>query len=860
MSKWDQDGNGIPDTFYEAQDGALLSAALQKAFNDILARVSSGTAASILSNSEGSGANILQAVFYPKKYFDAQTSADWIGEMHNMWYYVDPFVDNSTVREDSDYITDTPAPAHFLNLGSDKVINFYFNKDQDKTLVKRYSDLRGDGKPDIDTNSDGIADSYTFVDEVDSDSVKSIWRAGKQLWSRTDPRTIYTQTAGSLTSFTGLDTSQLSVQQLLQAANQTEANKIVSYIAGADQSGFRNRTVTIGATSGTWRLGDIVSSTPRLQSSVRINAYNTPTPVGYGDKSYGDDSRKRGFIYTSDYASRGMVYVGANDGMLHAFKLGLLDVTASGDRKASLSGSGLGEEQWAFIPKNSLPYLRYNADPAYNHIYYIDGTTAINDVSMARPSGCTSDYWDCTKDTANGSNWRTILLSSMGLGGASKISGAGCKGTTCVETPIKDPADASKGVGYSSYFALDVTDPMAPTLLWEFGNPGLGFSTNGAALVKISAKKADHVTPDPSKNGKWFAVLASGPTGPIDTTTHQFQGSSNQNLTIYVLNLADGSIAATIDTLTDGSKLSNAFAGSITNSVVDVDRWNSAAGGHYQDDGLYLGYSQLSGTAWTGGVLRLVTGENLDPTTWKLSKVIDGIGPVTTNVTRLQDRKNHNLWLYFGTGRYFYNQDDNATSRLIAGLKEPCYTATDKLDPACTTKKSLGDMTNQSTSFTAVANQGWYITLAPVDDTNYFGAERMIADPTAMSNGLVYFTTFAPTADACSFGGKSYMYALQYNSGDLPSCRQIGDAIALVQLSTGAFQEIHLKDAIGCRTPEGPILPPLPPPEPPVNPPGYVPPPGKSYSMIGKPPSDPSPIVSNSNLKPVKRILHIQEH
>ncbi len=861
VSKWDQDGNGIPDTFYEASDGGLLAASLQKAFNDILARVSSGTAASILSNSEGSGANILQAVFHPRKYFDNQTSADWIGEMHNMWYYVDPFIKNSSIREDSDYVPASPAPAHFLNLGTDKVINFYFNTDQAKTLVKRYSDARGDGKPDLDTNADGVADSYTPVDEIDADSVKSIWKAGRQLWSRSSSRSIYTQLDGSLTSFTGLDTTDTNIQRLLQAANKTEADKIVSYISGTDQSGFRSRTVNIGGVTGTWRLGDIVSSTPRLQSSVKQNVYNMLPPRGYGDKSYGDDYTRKGYIYTSSYTNRGMVYVGANDGMLHAFKLGLLDVSASGDRKAKLSGEGLGEEQWSFIPKNALPYLRYNTDPAYNHIYYVDGNTTINDVTMGRPAGCTSNYWDCTRDVENGTNWRTVLISSMGLGGASKIAGSGCKGTTCVETPITDPANGSLGVGYSSYFALDITNPNSPSLLWEFGKPGLGFSTNGAALVKISARKADGVTPDLTKNGKWFAVLASGPTGPIDTALHRFKATSDQKLTIYVLNLADGTVAATIDTLTDGTQLTNAFAGTINNSVVDTDRWNRNAPGHYQDDALYMGYSQLSGTSWTGGVLRLMTGENPDPTTWKLSKVIDGIGPVTTNVTRLQDRVNHNLWLYFGSGRYYYSQDDNDATRLVAALKEPCYDATkDGLTPTCTTKKSLSNMTNQSTSFSTVTNDGWYINLAPVDTTHQFGAERMIADPTAIGNGVVYYTTFAPTTDPCSFGGKSYMYALQYNSGDVPKCSQIGDAIALVQLSTGAFQEIHLKDAIGCRDKNGTFVPPLTPQDTQVNPAGYTPPPGKSYSMVGKPPGDPSPIVTNANLKPVKRILHILEH
>lgn len=835
--KWDKNGDGIPDTYFEAQTGSVLAESLQNAFNDILARVSSGTAASILSNSEGSGANVLQALFYPKRFFGSQTSVDWIGELHNMWYYVDPFISNSTMREDSDYVEATPSPAHYLNLGRDNVVGFRYNASLDRTTARRFSDARGDGRPDADSNGDGVADSYTFVDEVDADSVKSIWRAGKLLWERSAPRTIYTQTVGTLTSFTGLDTSLASTRSLLQAANQTEADKIISYIAGTDQGGYRNRTVNIGGTAGVWRLGDIVASTPKLQSTMKLNAYNTPVPGGYGDTSYGDDRHKTGFIYSSAYANRGMVYVGANDGMLHAFKLGKLDVSSSGDRRASLSGTGLGEEQWAFIPKNALPYLTYYADPAYKHLYYVDGATIVNDVSMGKPAGCSGDYWNCDKAT-DGSNWRTVLVGSMGLGGASKMKGAGCKGTDCVETPALDPLDVTKGVGYSSYFALDVTQPESPSLMWEFGHQNLGFSTAGAALVKISARKADNVTPDKSKNGKWFAVLASGPTGPIDTSSHQFKGTSTQNLTIYVLNLEDGTVAAVLDTLVDGSKIANAFAGAITSGVSDTDRWNTSSPGHYQDDAIYIGYTQLLGTTWTGGgVLRVVTGEDPNPRNWKLSKVIDGTGPVTTSVIRLQDRKNHNLWLYFGSGRYYYNQDDNGGQRRLYGVKEPCYTTADRLDPSCSSGTALSQLTNQSSIVSnSISNQGWYIDLAGEQTAASLGAERVVTDPVALTNGVVYYTTYAPTSDPCGFGGSTALWAVKFDTGGNPPAAALQGKV-LVQLSTGSFEELDLES------------------RPPHKDPREV-----FDSLVGKASADSPPIFTKSNLKPVKRIMHIKEH
>ena len=67
-----------------------LYAKLDEALSTVAAKAASGTAASILSNSEGSGANILQAVFYPKKIFDSSTSVNWIGEMQNLWYSLLP--------------------------------------------------------------------------------------------------------------------------------------------------------------------------------------------------------------------------------------------------------------------------------------------------------------------------------------------------------------------------------------------------------------------------------------------------------------------------------------------------------------------------------------------------------------------------------------------------------------------------------------------------------------------------------------------------------------------------------------------------------------------------------------------------
>jgi type IV pilus assembly protein PilY1 len=496
-----------------------------------------------------------------------------------------------------------------------------------------------------------------------------------------------------------------------------------------------------------------------------------------------------------------MAYVGGNDGMLHAFKFGKLQQTWTGqgtDDKAQLANldtsTDLGTEAWSFIPKNALPYLKYMMDTNYCHLNYIDLPPLLVDASV--PTGTGADTATATK-TVN--SWKTILIGGMGLGGASRNSSdssctTGASGS-CVKTPTAD-------IGFSSYFAINVTDPANPQLLWEFSNSSLGFSTSGPAIVRIG---------DPDKNGKWFAVFASGPTGPIDTTNHQFLGQSNQNMKIFVVDLYTGS-TTTIDT-----GIANAFSGSLRNAAIDVNKGSTYTTGRYSDDVLYLGYTQkdttVSPATWTkGGVVRVVTKENPDPTTWTVSTVVSGIGPVTRRVTRAQDRINKALWLYFGTGRFFYRydgvMDDALGKRAIYGLREPCYTLSNTIDTSCTSSVATSSMTNQSgttpSSSLSSGSMGWYINLdaaAQSDGTEATteaavvkGAERVITDPVALFSGVVLFTTYVPSVDVCSLGGSSYIWAVRYNAGDAPGAA-LGGGSLISQVSTGVIAQVSLSSS-----------------------------------------------------------------
>ncbi|MBJ6727441.1 pilus assembly protein [Geomesophilobacter sediminis] len=853
--------NSVDPTGHEKVVNAADPATLYNAFRNVLTQIAAGsktgTDATVLSSGRGNGSVFLQEFFYPQVSFDnGATSASWIGEMQGLWYYIDSFIgtagEGSTVRDDAGY---SGGIQHTLNLAANHVVQYSYAPGTSADRVLQATLSGGSGPPQT----------------VTPEAVQSLWRAGTKLWQRdAADRRIYTQTDGrTVTDFTALDVTQPAIRGVLQATDEPEARNIISYVRGYDFPQYRNRTIAyplLGGAAKVWKLGDIVSSTPRVQSTAPLNSYHLAPSRGYADQSYGNLFGGNGFTDLPDYLHRGMVYVGANDGMLHAFQLGMLNSSGSEPTKATLTGADLGREEWAFIPKNALPYLKYLADVQYPHLSFVDGGITLVDAAIGDPAGsCSrSAYWDCPKQTLTtsgnvpaSSSWRTVLVGGMGLGGASRPLGDSCKDAiadsgTCVKAPVAD-------AGLSSYFALDVTDqsfdPVSgarssaspPRLLWELSDPDLGFSTSGAAIVRLAARRADG-TPDNSRNGHWYAVFASGPTGPVDGSLCQFKGSSGQNLKIFVVDLnavpplVRGTNYWVIDT-----GIGNAFGGTITGAGIDVDKWNPSATGYYQDDALYLGYTKNNDDgSWGGGVLRVVTGEDpTDPSRWKTSMVIDGIGPVTTAVVKLQDRAHQKLWLFFGTGRYFYGQDDMNSQRAIFGVREDasCYTA-DNTFSAATCANTISDFTNSLTNKTSdgsydpnglpLGSRGWYITLDPADANS--GAERVVVDPTSMTNGAVYFTTYQPSTDLCHPEGTSYLWGVRYDSG--ASLAAPGGTVrvngkALVRQSSGGMQEIGLGSSF---TDKG----------------------GRRGGAIEGRPGG-LKIVTNAGLKPVKKILHIQE-
>jgi len=143
------------------------------------------------------------------------------------------------------------------------------------------------------------------------------------------------------------------------------ASNIINYVKGKEITGYRTRADSAGVVP----LGDIISSSPVYVEPPQADVYDD------------DDFSKPYSDFVEEYKDRGsMIYVGANDGMLHGFD------------------TETGVEKIAFIPKKIIPNLKNLADEEYSHQYFVDGTPTVQDVFIDN-------------------KWRTVLVGGLGKGG-----------------------------------------------------------------------------------------------------------------------------------------------------------------------------------------------------------------------------------------------------------------------------------------------------------------------------------------------------------------------------------------------------------------------------------------------------------
>ncbi len=750
-SEWDKNADGIPDTYFEASAPADIYAAVEKAFRDILSKAASGTAVSVLTTSSRGVGSVVQAYFLPVRH-EVSREVRWTGYVQNIWMdYSD------RLREDS-------VPDRKLVLDQDKVMGLFFNPNSNETGVALFT-----------TQSDGSGGTLSTCSNPEIKpfaNMKALWEAGEKLALKNpSARTIFTSKrilrGSAITTFSEIPYPEFKTGMapvLLNALNPDSTyteDAIIGYIRGecletgaAGDAGcgdvtdplFRDRRLPADGSLRVWKLGDIISSAPMVFSGMPLNTYH----IDYADKTYYE------FVSGGPYRKKSSVaFVGANDGMLHAFRVGYLkDTGLIGNIKAVFkdffsSGESdddrLGEEIWAFIPFNAFPYLKYLADPGYCHMYYSDLSVRLVDASINGSPSSAKDK----------NSWRTVLLGGMRLGGACGPGG------TPGDPPEGSPADA----GFSSYFAIDITDPEKPFPLWEFSDSDLGYTTSFPSIIRSG---------DRNQNGSWYVVVGSGPKvlpkGGVDT-------GRNSSGYVFILDLGTGGLVKKV------SLDHNGIVGDILSVDADKD---------YISEKLYFGTAYRTGSAWMGKLL------SIDVTTilaasgvgaaWDSSfgkTLFSGSYPITASPDAALDTEG-NIWVFSGSGKYYSDLDEaDMSQQIFFGLKDKGVTVGEGDLSNVSNVQTKGEVTGVAkvcaydgssdsfgwkdvvtsiklTSGTQwVDNEGWKIYLS--------NGERVISRPLSVG-GLVDFLTYKPDPDPCKYGGDSYLYSVGYTTGVAPSC------------------------------------------------------------------------------------------
>ncbi len=729
----DEDGNanpdGIPDNYFQVRNPGKLGEKLARVFNNIVSRVSSGTAAAVVANSANGTGAIYQALYQPgdqETISGNEQSISWVGTLHSL--FIDKY---SQFREDSD---STGTKGVLDNCNTDPIVSVTYNSVLKETQVQRYL-CDSSGKK---TTANGLP--------VNLSGLQTIWDAKDVLANVTDVVTQRPAATFSTTSagtgryiFTAIDSDtapdgNVGISEvvdfvdttfnsagdenfrLLNAADRTEAENIVNYVRGQEITGFRPRVFSSVPGSGIWRLGDIIHSTP-----VSVGQPSAGYDTRYNDSSYRDF---RNYWRTR----RQMVYVGANDGMIHAFSSGFYDPSTE---TFSDPVHPLGSEMWAYVPYNLLPHLRWTTEQGYPHVYYMDGPPIVFDANIFTPDSTTH---------ING--WGTVLVMGMRFGGS----------------PIDIDHDGDSMTAdvtfKSAYVVLDITDPESPPeLIAELTDPNLDFTTSRPTFTVNRVVGAGNNWNSPATN-EWYLAFGSGP----DSLT---TANSTNTAKIFSYDLVARSYEQTSPNYID-TVVSNSFVGDMTTAD-----WNK----NYQDDAIYFGLS--SGNGDSGQLRRrLVGGAN--------SIVLNPSQPITVapEIFISGDEK----WLFAGTGRLYVEADKSTVDQQsFYGIKEAVdlatgtpagttFVTTDLYDvtgvdvflDSSVTNPGDGSMTTFSELEDAVeASDGWQLDYT-ADGTN--PSTRSVTAPVEF-RGYLVFNDYTPDTDICEAEGESVLHVLYAKTG-----------------------------------------------------------------------------------------------
>ncbi|MCP4182506.1 MAG: hypothetical protein GY761_04215 [Hyphomicrobiales bacterium] len=297
----------------------------------------------------------------------------------------DAFVDTADL-DDLNYLWNTSNWLNEISDASAESQRFYLSSARERYIFTW-----------VDGDSDNIVDSGEVMDftsaaipsEADLTNADKIYPFLHLYPSFADtPTEISSLSATELKSFLRVQSKrQINYIRGSDCVNSNDAgdcNTLPLQNSGVDIDGTEMRSRQFDydedGTIETWRLGDIVYSTPTLVGRPAENFH-----LLYRDPSYASFAAKY-------HKRRQVIYSGANDGMVHAFNAGFYDPQTKRFCRSSdftncqdATKPELGAELWAYVPFNLLPHLYWLTQSTYNeknHVYYVDQKPRIFDAKI----------------------------------------------------------------------------------------------------------------------------------------------------------------------------------------------------------------------------------------------------------------------------------------------------------------------------------------------------------------------------------------------------------------------------------------------------------------------------------------------
>ncbi len=495
-------------------------------------------------------------------------------------------------------------------------------------------------------------------------------------------------------------------------ATDTKGSARLNYIRGDVSQELRNGTGTFRDRDS--RLGDIVDSTPNYVAAVP--GFNYPDDfINVSDtSSYYSAFRNTIQTMNSGTGRIPMLYVGANDGMLHGFR------------------ADTGAEVFAYVPNQAIATLPNLTNISYSHKYYVNGEPTSGDAYGSFP-GCAAAPSPC---------WRTELVGGMAAGG-------------------------------KAIFAMDVTDPSQisesnPTksVLWEISNTTTGFSDLGYTFSRPSIV---HMA-----SGDWAVIFGNGynaasgkavlyivnaVTGAQIVSPIVLETSATNGLSTVAPVDKDGN--GTVDYLYAGDLKGNVWKIDVSSS--NKSQWGTAFKQGSTPKPLFVAKDSSGvvqpimaltevGKHKTGNgfMIYFGTGKYFE------DGDNDPAGPAGTQLQTF-----YGIWDK-DDGTYGFTRSDLLQQVVVAEFYNQTYTSFSGTYGFDLRQTSNYQMNWRVSGATTPNYLGWYIDL--IDPAHAFPGERVI-DPAILDRGRIIFNTIIPSLKACDFGGTYWLMELDAESG-----------------------------------------------------------------------------------------------